>query len=222
MLASKGAEPETATRLGMPDEQSRIMRFARSFRSTRSPLALICAASLLLPLASGRVAAKASAPFGIRTAYVQLVDDVYLLNARLQLPLNDRLREALRDGVQLRLELELEVTGTRRYWLDEGVASLRQLYQLQYDAVSDRYLVRNLNSGEQNSFPTLEAAVEHLSHVSGLPVLDRALTESGRRYEFHLRVTRDLGDIPDTLRVLMFWTDDWHRASEWYTWPLLQ
>jgi hypothetical protein len=24
------------------------------------------------------------------------------------------------------------------------------------------------------------------------------------------------------LRVLMFWTDDWHRVSEWYTWPLLQ
>ncbi len=222
MLASKGAEPETATRLGMLDEPSRIMRFARSFCSLPLRLALLCAVALLLPLVSGPAAAETSAPFGIRTAYVQLVDDVYVLNARLHLPLNDRLREALRDGVPLKLELELEVSGARRYWLDDGVASLRQHYQLQYDAVSDRYLVRNLNSGEQNSFPTLAAAVEQLAHISSLPVLDRALIENRRRYEFHLRVTRDLGDIPYTLRVLMFWTDDWHRVSEWYTWPLLQ
>jgi hypothetical protein len=88
--------------------------------------------------------------------------------------------------------------------------------------VSGRYLVRNLNSGEQASYPTLDDAVEQLSHLSGLPVLDQALIETDRRYEFNLRVTLDMGDIPDALRVLMFWTDDWHRVSEWYTWPLLQ
>jgi hypothetical protein len=153
---------------------------------------------------------------------VQLVEGAYLLSARLHLPLNGKLREALKDGVPLTLEVELEVNTSRRFWLDEGVASLRQLYQLQYDAVSGRYLVRNINSGEQTSFPTLDDALEQMTQISGLPVLDRALIEPGRRYEFNLRVTRDLGDIPQTLRVLMFWTDDWHRVSEWYTWPLLQ
>lgn len=197
------------------------MRFARSFKSIGPRLALIGALSLpVLPAAPA--VAEPSPPFGIRTAYVQLVEGVYLLSARLHLPLNDHLREALKDGVPLRLGVELEVNGSRRFWLDEGVASLRQLYQLQYDAVSDRYLVRNLNSGEQSSYPTLDDAVEQLTHISGLPVLDRALIQPGRRYEFNVRVTRDLGDIPQALRVLMFWTDDWHRVSEWYTWPLLQ
>jgi hypothetical protein len=195
------------------------MRFARSFNSICSRLALI-GAFTVLPQVAGLAAPEP--PFGIRTAYVQLVENVYLLSARLHLPLNDHLREALKDGVPLRLEVELEVSGSRRFWLNEGVASLRQLYQLQYDAVSDRYLVRNLNSGEQTSFPTLDDALDNMTQISGLPVLDRALIEPGRRYEFNLRVTRDLGDIPQTLRVLMFWTDDWHRVSEWYTWPLLQ
>jgi hypothetical protein len=198
------------------------MPLARSIKSIGLRLALIGALSLLSPLVGGLAAAEPSPPFGIRTAYVQLVDDVYLLSTRLHLPLNGKLREALKDGVPLKLELELEVSGSRRFWINEGVASLRQLYQLQYDAVSDRYLVRNLNSGEQTSFPTLDDALEQMTQISGLPVLDRALIEPGRRYEFNLRVTRDLGDIPQTLRVLMFWTDDWHRVSEWYTWPLLQ
>jgi hypothetical protein len=196
------------------------MRSARSFKSISRRLALLGALSLLPPLGGDLIAAEP--PFGVRTAYVQLVENVYLLSARLHLPLNERLRAALKDGVPLRLELELEVNGSRRFWLNEGVASLHQLYQLQYDAVSGRYLVRNLNSGEQTSFPTLDDALEQLSQISGLPVLDRALIEPGRRYDLNLRVTRDLGDIPVALRVLMFWTDDWHRVSEWYTWPLLQ
>lgn len=198
------------------------MRFARTFIPVGPRFALLGALAMLPAFLGGPAAAESNPPFGIRTAYVQLVENVYLLSARLQLPLNDHLRDALRDGVPLKLEVELEVNGSRRFWLDEGVASLRQIYQLQYDAVSDRYLVRNLNSGEQSSFPTLDDALEQMTQISGLPVLDRALIEPGRRYEFNLRVTRDLGDIPQTLRVLMFWTDDWHRVSEWYTWPLLQ
>ena len=221
MLASKGAEPNSLKLL----TQRRTNQFMCSVPPPSFDLrrfALLCAVALLLPLAGRSAAAETEPPFGIRTAYVQLVDGVYLLSARLHLPLNERLRKALSDGVPLTLDVELDVVGKRRFWLDEDVASLRQQFQLQYHAVSDRYLVRNLNSGEQNSFPTLDAAVEQLLHLSGLPVLDQALIESGRRYEFNLRITLDLGDIPDALRILMFWTDDWHRVSEWYTWPLLQ
>lgn len=221
MLASKGAGPNSTKLLA----QRRTNQFMRSLSPPSFDprrLALLCAAALLLPLAGGSAVAETEPPFGIRTAYVQLVDGVYLLSARLHLPLDNRLRKALRDGVPLTLDVELDVVGKRRFWLDEDVASLRQQFQLQHHAVSDRYLVRNLNSGEQNSFPTLDAAVEQLLHLSGLPVLDQALIENGRRYEFNLRITLDLGDIPDALRILMFWTDDWHRVSEWYTWPLLQ
>ena len=28
------------------------------------------------------------------------------------------------------------------------------------------------------------------------------------------------GRLPASLRALMFWTDDWHRTSEWYSWSL--
>ena len=185
-------------------------------------LLLAFTVGLLWSVQPSRARAEAAPSFGVRTAYAQLVEGVYLLNARLQLPLNERVRSALNEGVPLTVVLELEVSRARRYWVDETVASLRQEYQLQDQAVSERYVVRNLNSGELSSYPDLDAALEQLARVSGLPVLDEALIRPGYRHEFSLRVTLNLGDMPDTLRVLMFWTDDYHHVSEWYTWPLLQ
>jgi hypothetical protein len=194
-------------------------RCMRSLRSLLWPLAMLVAVP---PILQERAWAEAAPELGVRTAYVQLLEGVYLLNARLQLPLSNRVRAALSDGVPLSLILELEVSRARHYWLDEGVASLRQEYQLQYQAVSDRYVVRNVNSGQQASYPDLDSALDQMARVSSVPVLDEALIRKGYRHEFSLRATLNLGDLPDTLRVLMFWTNDYHRVSEWYTWPLLQ
>lgn len=203
-------------------ETARLMHLSRLLPLRSKLLLLAIAAGLLSGAQPSSARAEAAPSFGVRTAYAQLVEGVYVLNARLQLPLNERVRTALNDGVPLTVVLELEVSRARHYWVDETVAALRQEYQLQYQAVSDRYVVRNLNSGELSSFPDLDAALEQLSRISGLPVLDEALLRPGYRHEFSLRVTLNLGDMPDTLRVLMFWTDDYHRVSEWYTWPLLQ
>lgn len=194
---------------------------SRHWRTEWTTLRLAACAAALLAFATLAIAQSAPA-FGVRTAYAQLVDGVYLLNCRLHLPLSDGMRAAIKDGVPLTLELQIDVTGARRFWTDETVASLVQRYELQYDAVSDRYVVRNLNIGQQSSFPNLDSAVEQLTRVSGLPVLDKALISSDRRYEFALRAAYDLGSMPAALRMLMFWVEDIHRVSEWYTWPLLQ
>ena len=54
----------------------------------------------------------------------------------------------------------------------------------------------------------------------GLPVLDKALLAADRRYEASVRAKLDYGTVPFSLRLLMFWVNDWHRESDWYTWTL--
>jgi hypothetical protein len=53
-----------------------------------------------------------------------------------------------------------------------------------------------------------------------LPVLDKALISADRRYEASVRAKVDYGSVPFSLRVVMFWVNDWHRESDWYTWTL--
>jgi hypothetical protein len=156
----------------------------------------------------------------VRSADLQLKDGVYQLNARLDLPVGEAVRQGLAEGVPLTLELNLAIERVRQLLPNAGVAELTQRYHLQYNTVSAHYVLRNENSGEQESLPTVDAALEQLSQVRGLPVLDKALLTADRRYEANVRAKVDYGSVPFTVRMLMFWVNEWHRESEWYTWTL--
>ena len=118
----------------------------------------------------------------------------------------------------LTLHLEIVVKRQRNYWLDETVAALEQDYELVHHALSERYLVRNLNSGEQASFATLEGALDALRVVSHLPILDQALVDRNSRHEISVRAALDVRTMPDALRFVLFWKDDWRQRTDWYTW----
>jgi hypothetical protein len=158
--------------------------------------------------------------FEVRSADLQLKDGVYHLNAHLDLPVSDAVRRGLAEGVPLTIELDLDIERVRQLLPNSRVAELTQRYHLQYNAVSAHYVLRNDNSGQQASLSTVDAAIEQLSEVRGLPVLDKALITADRRYEASVRAKVDYGSVPFSLRVVMFWVNDWHRESDWYTWTL--
>lgn len=156
--------------------------------------------------------------FEVRSAYVEPIDGVYQLTATLVFDLPEGARHVLREGVPLTLDLEISVRRARRLWLDETVAALEQRYELSFHALSERYLVRNVNSGEQSSFATLDAALDSLRVVGSLPILDQALVVPSERHEISLRAHLDLRTMPDALRFILFWSEDWRQDTEWYTW----
>ena len=130
------------------------------------------------------------------------------------------IRSSAAHGRSLSLEIDLSIERVRQFLPNSGIAELTQRYHLQYNTVSARYILRNDNSGQQQSLPTVDAALEQLSQVRALPVLDQGLLSAGRRYEASVRARIDYGSVPLSVRVLMFWVNEWHRESDWYTWTL--
>ncbi len=158
--------------------------------------------------------------FEVRSASSRLVDGVHTLDARLQLVLSSDALNALSSGVALRIELQLELIRVRRFYFDDDAAELTIRYELEYRPLSQRYIVRNLNSGNQDSFATLYSALNTLGRIQGLPVIDDALLEAGKTFRIRIRAMLSTRQYPAPLRLLFFWRDQWQLQSEWVEWFL--
>jgi len=156
----------------------------------------------------------------ITSASLALDENVYELDMGLEIELPPDARQAIDGGLALRLDYQIEISRVRRYVPDADVAALVQSYELTYHALSQRYLLRNLNTGVQLDFGTLDAALARVIEIRGLPLIDSALVPPGPVYSVRVRAVVDMGAAPDSLRWLLFWTDDWSAASAWYTWTL--
>ena len=185
-------------------------------------MALVLAALAFFATPSHAQEDATSGRFDVRSAYSQNLDGVYHVSAEIDYGLTDAAIEALSNGVPLTFELDIEIVRKRRWLPDATAHELLQRHELSFHALTERYLVRNLNSGEQHSYDTLSAALRGLGTIDRLPVIDASLLDDDREYLISLRSTLDVKSLSGPLRLLasLFRIGDWRLASEWHTWAL--
>ena len=178
---------------------------------------LLCAGAF-----SGPACADSKGSVDIRSSYAELREGVFYVNGRIEFVLSDAAFEALDNGVRLNIELSIAVNRYRRFIWDDTIAVLNQRYRLNYHALTQRYVVVNSNTGDADSFASIEAALDHLGKVQNLPLIDEALLDERARYEVAMRAVVDVKELKGPLKVLSRFWGDWRIASDWYTWPLRQ
>ena len=195
------------------DMQSRHMRWMNHGKTCIYAFATMLATS-------ATVNADTETGFVIREARAELENNVYYLHADVDYRFSDAVLEAIHNGVPMVVILDVELYSTRRFMWDELVASLEQRYELQYHALSEQYLVSNLNSGEEYTSLTLHSALYGLRDVNKLPVIDQHLLEKGQTYYVRIRARLALNNLPVPLRLNAFISRAWWLGSDWYRWPL--
>lgn len=193
-----------------------IIEYLKSSR--RSAFVLLALTALGAAFAQERV--EREGYFEVRSASSERRDGVHTLEARLQLVLSSEALAALESGVTLTIELQLQVIRIRRFMIDSVDAELAVRYELEYRPLSQRYIVRNLNSGDQDSFATLYSALNSLGRVQGLPVIDHELLQADQSYRLRMRAMLNTQQYPAPLRLLFFWRGQWQLQSEWFEWSL--
>jgi len=192
--------------------------------STRFFNKQICYAAFIAAFIFGNCVADDTAEregyFEVRSAATKLVNEVHALDSRLQLVLSSEALAALESGVTLTIEMQIQVIRVRRFFVDNVDAELAIRYALEYRPLSQRYIVRNLNSGDQDSFSTLYSALNKLGRVQNLPIIDNALLIAEKPYRVRLRAMLNTQQYPASLRLLFFWRGQWQLQSEWYEWQL--
>jgi hypothetical protein len=103
---------------------------------------------------------------------------------------------------------------------NEDVATLIQRYRVRYHALSGRYVLTNLNSGESRSFAQEAAVMDALGAVDSLPLIDKRLLDSGATYDIRLLAQLDLEELPPPLKTMAIVSSDWRLSSDWFLWRL--
>ena len=80
--------------------------------------------------------------------------------------------------------------------------------------------MRELATGEVESFASYRAAVARLGQVSDVPLIDTRLLDPDAEYRVRIRAVLDLAEYSAPLRVYAKFWQDWTIASEWYEWVL--
>ena len=196
-----------------------MVSFMHLYKSDK-PNRIIFAALLCL-LISGIFATKSQAEgFRILAAETKLKEHVFHLDANMDLKFSDDALEALRSGVPLIVLVNIEVQKDRNWWWDKTIAELEQGYLLLYHALSEKYIIHNLNSGAQQNFSSLNTALYSLSNIRNFPLIDKNLLEEGDDYYVRLRTYLDIESLPAPMRPIAYISSQWQLESDWFSWPL--
>ena len=171
----------------------------------------------MLVLLHGPVRAEG---FVIQSVETHLVNKVYLINAQIDYQFSEVALDALQNGVPLIVLLDIEVEQKRKWWFNKTIAELQQGYLLLYHALTEKYIINNLNSGAQENYDSLRSALDSLNKIKDLPIIDANLIKKGESYDVQLQTYLDLEALPAPMRPIAYISSQWRLESDWYRWPL--
>jgi len=172
---------------------------------------------LLLPWAGA-----AAAGFEVLEARSYLSGDSYRLETRLQLEFTTAVKEALESGVPLTIVVDAQVLRQRRFVWDERAVSKEVRYELKTHPLSGQYLIRDLGSGQLRTFANLDVAIDALSHVQQLFLVEAQKLSPGQNYSARVRVRLDIESLPAPLRPTAHFSEQWDLQSGWQEWPIVR
>jgi len=174
----------------------------------------------VMALYAGSLLAADSFGLKVYSASTQLQEGFYQLDAQLEYALSQSALDALESGVPLVFELEVDIVKPRKWVWDEVIASYDQRYQVAYHALTQQYIVTNLNSGVQNSYSSRNTALLTMGRINNYPLIDADEVKVDSGYKGRVRISLLINELPAPMRPWAFINSEWSLSSEWFEWEL--
>jgi hypothetical protein len=149
----------------------------------------------------------------VRDTRLQTVEEGIVLDADFAFELSPRLLDVVANGVPLYFRIDFELTRRRWYWFDETTAAKRLQLRLSYHALTRQY---RLSTGLlQQSFATLDEALNVLKRIRNWLVIDRTVTFDNVDYEAAVRMRLDPTLLPKPFQLSALTSRDLQLDSPW-------
>jgi hypothetical protein len=149
----------------------------------------------------------------VQRAELRAVEDGLVLDADFTFDLTPRLSEVVANGVPLYFRVDFELTRRRWYWFDDTASAKRLQLRLSYHALSRQY---RLSTGLlQQSFATLDEALNVLKRIRSWLVVDRTVSFADADYEAAVRMRLDTTLLPKPFQLSALTSRELQLESSW-------
>ena len=152
----------------------------------------------------------------VKSAELKLNNDTYELNADIAVNLNRNLEDALKKGLYLHFQTELELSRPHSWWFDDTVVEATRASILSYHLLLRRYYLET--NYALKTYDTLGEALTALGHIEAWPVAEKKLLKPKQTYKGRLRLRLDLSQLPKPLQINALTGAKWEAEGEWYEW----
>lgn len=162
----------------------------------------------------------ASAPFVQPELTLKQTEAQIVLMGNLNFLLSKEALDAIDNGLPLSMTTELKIVNPGKWFFDNTVWVASYHQQIQYHALSQQYLVKDMQSDYAKAFLTKDAAIQALGSIKGFALTEKVEFHPMKKYELKVRSRVDINSLPTPLRPLAYLSDGWKLRSEWKTWPI--
>lgn len=149
--------------------------------------------------------------------------DDLLFYASVEDAFNDKMIEAVKNGVPATLTFFIEVSQIRGMWFDKEIADLSITHTIRHNSIKEEYAVYRSWEGEDPAiFKSFAEARRHMTKISGMTLSKMDRLEKGAKYQIRIKAELDKLTLPLYLHYVLFFLTfrdvetDWHKISFTY------
>ncbi len=157
--------------------------------------------------------------FTIESAQVSPIGNGFVLNAKIKYPLTPRIKEAIDNGVPIIFIQQFEIIESLpllgKYWQwSETLWASDIRYQLRYHALTELYILVDMDTRHQRNYSSLSVALDALGTVKQLGLPPEHLTDTDNLI-LQVRSGLDLNALPTPMRPGALISSKWQLTSPW-------
>lgn len=158
----------------------------------------------------------------IKQVNLSMEQGVYLLSAEVNYHFSKKAMNALQNGVPLYWIVQIQVQQQRDLLWNKTLTEKAVRYRLQYLALLNMYRLKNDTSGEVYNFYSLASALDKMSTLQQIPLIDTKFITPKEHYTVAIRLLFNRSALPLPLQPIAYLSPQWYLSSVWYNYPLIK
>ncbi len=177
---------------------------------------LLLCFTLLIPLSAFAIDVQLS---GIKVT--DTTDDL-LLSLKVEGAFNEKLEEAVSNGIPATFSFFINLNRVRTAWADEQILELNVTHTLKYHNLKNHYIIKK---SWQDNKPVItesfDEAKKMMSEINGLKIAPVKRLRKGNRYLITAKAELDKVKLPFILNYILFFASLWDFETEWHSYEFV-